>query len=77
MIIIDEEAIKALEDAIDRLDTRQETAIRQRYWDDLTIREIAKNMSVTRERVRQILLRGERKLRCDRKLRVAAGIEEY
>lgn len=49
--------------AISRLNPQQQMAVKMRFTHDMTLEQIAKEMGITRERVRQILLKVLRILR--------------
>lgn len=53
---------KWLEETINRLTPREAKVIMHRYKDGWTLEEIAREYGVTRERIRQIVSRGIRKL---------------
>ena len=53
---------KWLEETINKLTPREAKVIMHRYKDGWTLEEIAREYGVTRERIRQIVLKGIRKL---------------
>ncbi len=61
--------------AMDRLTTREATVIQGRFFDDLTLEEIGKQLGVTKERVRQAELKALKKLRSDP--RVTAPLADF
>lgn len=62
--IADREAVmEKLDCAISRLPERQQNVLRRRYWGGLTLREVAEEMGVTQERIRQIECKAMRTLK--------------
>lgn len=61
--LVVEELKKKLSTVIKTLSTREQIVIKYRFQDNLTLEEIAKNLGVTRERIRQIENKAIRKLR--------------
>ena len=53
----------ALEDCLSSIDEEKAETIRKRFWDGLTLKEIAAEMAVSAERVRQLEEKGFRQLR--------------
>nr|WP_236953947.1 MULTISPECIES: sigma-70 family RNA polymerase sigma factor [Burkholderiales] len=57
------QASRIIQDALDSLTPREASVIRERFFSDSSLDEIAEKMEVTRERVRQIEAKALRKLR--------------
>lgn len=62
-IVEDEELSYTVKKALSTLSPREEKVIRLRFEDDLTLEETAKQLDVTRERIRQIEAKALRKLK--------------
>ena len=57
------QASRIIQDALDSLTPREANVIREHFFADSTLDEIAERMEITRERVRQIEVKALRKLR--------------
>ncbi len=60
---IDQEMFKALEEAIESLDPRERKIINMRFKKKLTLKLVGIEMGVTKERIRQLQSRAEKKIR--------------
>mgnify|MGYP001165747723 FL=1 len=71
------QAGRILQSAIDSLTPREARVIRERFFADASLDEVAEKMAVTRERVRQIEVKAMRKLRHESRIpRDLAGIAD-
>ena len=57
------ESLSTLKTRLDRLDERSRDMIERRYWQKQTLEEISQAHGITREGVRQVLLRAVKRLR--------------
>lgn len=63
------QAGRILQDAIDSLTPREANVIRERFFGDASLEELAERMDITRTRVHQIEVKAMRKLRSDKSIR--------
>ena len=63
------QAGRILQDAIDSLTPREANVIRERFFGDASLEELAERMDITRIRVHQIEVKAMRKLRSDKTIR--------
>lgn len=76
--IIPSDAEESLNYVISSLTEREQQAIKLYYFDELTMDETAKILNVTRERVRQIVLRAIRKLKHPARSNILQkGLKQY
>lgn len=59
----DEDHMNGLNHALETLSERERKIIRMRYYDIMTLEDVAKDFNITRERIRQIEAKAVRKLR--------------
>ncbi|HBO3862348.1 sigma-70 family RNA polymerase sigma factor [Pseudomonas aeruginosa] len=63
------QAGRILQDALDSLTPRESSVIRERFFGDASLEELAEKMDMTRTRVHQIEVKALRKLRSDKTIR--------
>lgn len=63
------QAGRILQDVIDSLTPREANVIRERFFGDASLEELAERMDITRIRVHQIEVKAMRKLRSDKSIR--------
>lgn len=76
--ILGDDAIKAYLPALDTvlstLTEREENCIRMKFFEGMTLEQIGKSYNITRERIRQIITKGCRKLRHPSRKEILLGV---
>lgn len=70
------ESAQIMSDILDTLSEREAQVLRMRYYQDMTLNEVARSFGLTSERIRQVENRALRKLRHPRATSKMAGVSD-
>ena len=70
------ESAQIMSDILDTLSEREAQVLRMRYYEDMTLNEVARSFGITSERIRQIEHKALRKLRHPDRTRKMAGVSD-
>ncbi len=68
--LYEKERNEGMQKALDSLTSREQEALKYRYYDNLLYREMEEKLRITRERASQIVRKGLRKLRRPHRLKI-------
>lgn len=71
-----EESAQIMSDILDTLSEQEAKVLRMRYYQDMTLNEVARSFGLTSERIRQVENRALRKLRHPRATSKMAGVSD-